>query len=201
MRPRGAAASLAGAIRALGGEIVFGTHAEAGKVVHATGYRGLLALSQEKGFEFGNGVKGQSALLKYDAGEVPQLFSNGVYVVPHSDGTVAVGSTSERYFEGPDRVDGLLEDLLGRVFATFPFLAEATVLDRWAAVRPRCNTMAPVLGVNPGLAGGFIANGGFKTGFGMAPKVGEVMAALVLEGDETGIPEEMRVETVLENRP
>jgi hypothetical protein len=38
-------------------------------------------------------------------------------------------------------------------------------------------------------------------GFGMAPKVGEVMAALVLEGDETGIPEELRVATVLANQP
>ncbi len=39
-----------------------------------------------------------------------------------------------------------------------------------------------MLGAWPGRPGHFIANGGFKIGFGMAPKVGEVMAALVLEG-------------------
>jgi glycine/D-amino acid oxidase-like deaminating enzyme len=37
-----------------------------------------------------------------------------------------------------------------------------------------------------------VANGGFKIGFGMAPKVAEVMADLVLDGRD-GIPEGFRV--------
>ena len=41
------------------------------------------------------------------------------------------------------------------------------------------------------LTGHFVANGGFKIGFGMAPKVGEVMADLLLDGvDRT--PEDFR---------
>lgn len=194
MRPRGAAASLAGAVKALGGEIVIGQGAQQGKVVWATGYRGLLELSDQFGTEIGNGVKGQSALLEYDAGVVPQLFVDGVYAVPHEDGTVAVGSTSERYFEHPSTVDGLLDEMLTRVFAAFPVLEGAKVLDRWAGVRPRGRKLAPMLGVYPGRVGHFIANGGFKIGFGMAPKVGEVMADLVLEGDASGIPGAFAVE-------
>ena len=193
MRPRGAAASLAGAVQALGGKIVIGQAAQEGKVVWATGYQGLLDLSQEFGTEVGNGVKGQSALLCYDAGDVPQLFSNGVYVVPHSDGTVAVGSTSERYFDDPAATDGLLDDLLERIFAAFPVLAGAKVLEHWAGVRPRSKKLAPMLGEYPGRAGHYIANGGFKIGFGMAPKVGEVMADLVLDGNAGGIPEAFTV--------
>ncbi|MEO5615955.1 MAG: FAD-dependent oxidoreductase, partial [Cypionkella sp.] len=38
----------------------------------------------------------------------------------------------------------------------------------------------------------FVANGGFKIGFGMAPKVAEVMVDLVLEGRDA-IPEGFRV--------
>jgi glycine/D-amino acid oxidase-like deaminating enzyme len=38
-----------------------------------------------------------------------------------------------------------------------------------------------------------VANGGFKIGFGMAPKVAEVMADLVLEGRE-GVPQGFRLE-------
>jgi len=189
MQPRAAGASLAGAFQSLGGEIVGGDPEFEGAVVWATGYRGLLALSDEFGVEVGNGVKGQSALLRYDAGEVPQLFNDGIYVVPHQDGTVAVGSTSERYFDDPQAVDGLLDDVLERVFGAFPVLQGAEVLERWAGVRPRGRKLAPILGAYPGRDGHFIANGGFKIGFGMAPKVGEVMADLVLDGDAGGIPE------------
>lgn len=194
MQPRGAAASLAGAVVALGGEIVIGDAPAEGKIVWATGYRGLLDLSKEFGVEIGNGVKGQSALLRYDAGDVPQLFSDGIYVVPHRDGTVAVGSTSERYFDDPLAVDELLDGVLERTFAAFPVLQGAEVLDRWAGVRPRGKKLAPMLGAYPGRDGQFIANGGFKIGFGMAPKVGEVMADLVLDGNATGIPDDFTVE-------
>lgn len=194
MQPRGAAASLAGAIVALGGEIVIGEAPLEGKVVWATGYRGLLSLSEEFGVEIGNGVKGQSALLRYDAGDVPQLFSDGIYVVPHRNGTVAVGSTSERYFDDPLAVDGLLDGVLERTLAAFPILQGAEVLERWAGVRPRGKKLAPMLGAYPGRDGHFIANGGFKIGFGMAPKVGEVMADLVLDGNATGIPDDFTVE-------
>lgn len=193
MRPRGAAASLAAAVVALGGEIVIGDAPIEGKVVWATGYRGLLELSKEFGTEMGSGVKGQSALLRYDAGDVPQLFSDGIYVVPHSDGTVAVGSTGERYFDDPVAVDGLLDELLAKINTAFPVLKGAEVLERWAGVRPRGRKMAPMLGGYPQRDGHFIVNGGFKIGFGMAPKVGEVMAKLVLNGDDSGIPDEFSV--------
>jgi glycine/D-amino acid oxidase-like deaminating enzyme len=179
---------------ALGGEIVIGEGVAEGKVVWATGHRGLLALSEEFGTEIGNGVKGQSALLRYDAGDVPQLFSDGIYVVPHADGTVAVGSTSERYWDDPMAVDELLDTFLEKVIAAFPFLTGAEVLERWAGVRPRGRKLAPMLGAYPGRDGHFIANGGFKIGFGMAPKVGEVMADLVLDGDAGGIPDAFTVE-------
>jgi glycine/D-amino acid oxidase-like deaminating enzyme len=50
-----------------------------------------------------------------------------------------------------------------------------------------------MLGEWPGRPGQFIANGGFKIGFGMAPKVAEVMADLVLEGRDA-IPAAFRPE-------
>ena len=52
---------------------------------------------------------------------------------------------------------------------------------------------APVLGAWPDRPGHFIANGGFKIGFGMAPKVAETIALLMLEGRDT-IPPGFRVE-------
>jgi glycine oxidase len=72
-------------------------------------------------------------------------------------------------------------------------LQDAPVVERWAGLRPRSRSRAPMLGPWPGRPGHYIANGGFKIGFGMAPKVAEVMADLLLEGRDA-IPEGFRVE-------
>ncbi len=197
MDPRRACASLAAALRNSGVEIATGATSE-GAVVWATGYRGLLEMSDVFGREMGNGVKGQSVLLEFDAGpDAPQVFCKGIHFVAHDNGTLGIGSTSERYFDDPQATDGQLDDLLRRAVEIMPQLAGARVLARWAGVRPRAITRAPLLGPWPGRAGHFIANGGFKIGFGMAPKVAEVMAGLVLEGADT-IPPEFHVNAVLD---
>ena len=173
IHPRRATRALADAVVALGGEVLTDGPA-AGAVVWATGWAGV----QEIG---GTGVKGQAALLRYDAVGQPQLFADALHIIPHWDGTVAVGSTSEREFDETYSNDDQLDGILMRAYAAFPVLAGAEVLERWAGVRPRSRSRAPVLGHHPTRPGQFIANGGFKIGFGMAPKVGEVMADLVLD--------------------
>jgi glycine oxidase len=187
--------ALVTALRAKGGEVVLGEAEQAGAVVHATGVPGLAALSAALGKRVGSGVKGQALSLRYEAREAAQLFVDGLHIVPHADGTVAVGSTSETGWthDGPD---GQLDGLLERAVAAVPVLQGAEVVARWAGVRPRAASRAPMLGAWPGRDGHFIANGGFKIGFGMAPKVAEVMADLVLEGRDS-IPDGFRVEASL----
>ncbi|MDF0602975.1 FAD-binding oxidoreductase [Psychromarinibacter sp. C21-152] len=192
MRPRAACESLAGAVRALGGEVAVGAEAPGGPVVWATGYEGLADLSAALGRSVGTGVKGQAVSLRLEAADRPQLFADGLHVVPHADGTVAVGSTSEREFDDPGAVDAQADDLVARARAVCQALEGAEVVARWAGVRPRAKSRAPMLGAWPDRPGHFIANGGFKIGFGMAPKVGEVMADLVLEGRDA-VPEGFRV--------
>ncbi len=195
MFPRRACAALAAAVRAEGGTIA-SEGVEVGKVVWATGWQGLTGLSEEIGKTVGNGVKGQAALLRLSRPEAPQLFADAVHVVPHADGTVAIGSTSERDFDDPTSTDRQLDEVLERAYAAVPVLKQAEVIERWAGVRPRAKSRAPMLGKHPTRDGAFIANGGFKIGFGMGPKAGEVMADLVLEGIES-IPEAFRPEASL----
>jgi glycine/D-amino acid oxidase-like deaminating enzyme len=183
IHPRRATRALADAVIALGGEVLADGDPQ-GKVVWATGWPGM----QEIG---GNGVKGQAALLRFDAAGQPQLFADSLHIIPHGDGTVAIGSTSEREFADPFSTDAALDDVLERAMLAFPILHGAEVLERWAGVRPRSKSRAPVLGAHPTRAGDYIANGGFKIGFGMAPKVGAVMANFVLDGDDQ-IPEGFR---------
>ncbi len=192
INPRRACDSLAAALGAMGAQVKTNAPAR-GQVIWATGYKGLLELSEQFGQELGNGVKGQSVLLEFDRVDAPQIFVEGIHFVPHSDGTLAIGSTSERYFDDPASTDEQLDGLMQRAFANMPQLVDAPVLQRWAGVRPRAITRAPMLGGYPGREGEFIANGGFKIGFGMVPKIAGVMADLVLDGVD-GIPEEFRVE-------
>jgi glycine/D-amino acid oxidase-like deaminating enzyme len=196
LNPRPALASLAAAIRARGGAIGPGDQDVVGPVIWATGTAGLEALSVDLGRPVGGGVKGQAALLAHDAPALPQLFIDGLHIVPHSDGTVAIGSTSERLWSDPAGTDDQLEALIRRARAACPALAQAPVLDRWAGLRPRSASRAPMLGPWPGKEAQFIANGGFKIGFGVAPKVAEVMADLVLDGVDR-VPVAFRVEASL----
>jgi len=195
MAPRRAVAALAAAVEALGGDIV-PEATDAGQIVWATGAAGLVDLSARFGEMVGVPVKGQSASLKYDARDMPQIFADGVHVIPHADGTVAIGSTTERDFDAPDTCDAQLDAVIAKARAAVPALADAPVVERWAGLRPRARSRAPMLGAWPGRTGHFIANGGFKIGFGMAPMVGITMADLVLDGADR-IPPDFTVEANL----
>ena len=194
LHPRRAGEALAAAICAKGGEVEIGGAAPpSGPVVWATGIEGLGDLSIDLGRTVGTGVKGQAALFDCDARDRPQLFAEGLHIVPHGDGSVAIGSTSERDFASATSVDDQLEALIEKARAICPALRDAPVIERWAGVRPRAKSRAPMLGAWPGRPGHYIANGGFKIGFGMAPKVASTMADLVLEGRDA-IPLGFRVE-------
>jgi glycine/D-amino acid oxidase-like deaminating enzyme len=194
LHPASACIALARALRVGGAEIVEGADAaDRGAVVHATGWEGLAALSAALAHPVGNGIKGQALLLDHDARDAPQIFADGLHIVPHADGTTAIGSTSERQFDAADTTDARLDTLHARAVAICPALTGAPVLSRWAGVRPRARTRSPMLGPWPGRPGHFVANGGFKIGFGVAPKVAETLAELILEGRDE-VPAGFRVE-------
>ena len=192
LHPARAVAALAAAVESLGGQVTR-AGAEPGDgapVIHATGVAGLAALSEGRARPVGGPVKGQAAVLDLTV-DGPQLFADGIHVVPHADGTVAVGSTSETGGEDPGTdpsTDRALDDLVARARVLVPALRDAPVIRRWAGLRPRARSRAPMLGPWPDRPGHFVANGGFKIGFGVAPLAGEVMADLVLEGRDR-IPE------------
>jgi glycine oxidase len=95
-------------------------------IIHATGVAGLLELKGLAGDRIiGAGVKGQAALLDRDLRDLPQLYADGLHVVPHVDGTVAVGSTSERDWDDPTATDTQLDEVIARARAACPALRDA----------------------------------------------------------------------------
>ncbi len=155
------------AVLSSGDEISFG------HVVVANGHesfpliRGALGL--EAGVSLGQAVKGQAALLDASADPaMPVVFLNGLYIVPHEDGTVAIGSTSEDCFSEPFSTDEKLEKLLADACAVVRSLASAPVLERWAGLRPKAVGRDPMVGAVAGTAKLVALSGGFKVSFGLA---------------------------------
>lgn len=188
IHPRKACYALAAALAARSVSVVPEPDATAGATLWATGAAGLDALNKVAKRAMGGAIKGQAALLNVNRVGLPQLFADSLHIIPHVDGTVAVGSTTERIFSSATNTDAQLDAVLERACVAVPELRGAEVIGRWAGLRPRARTRAPMLGQWPDCPGHFIANGGFKIGFGMAPKVGQVMARLILEG-RNEIPE------------
>ncbi|MEM6621929.1 MAG: FAD-binding oxidoreductase [Pseudomonadota bacterium] len=128
----------------------------------------------------GRSVKGQAAVLGVDAPGLPVVWQEGLYIIPHGQGRVAVGSTSEKQFDDPTATDDLLEAVLTRAAAAVPHLADAPVLERWAGLRPKPPGREPVVGRVPGFPTCWVAGGGFKIGFGIAHAVGDAVAAGII---------------------
>ncbi|CAM3564960.1 FAD-binding oxidoreductase [Paracoccus nototheniae] len=189
LNPRPALAALAAAIRATGAEIIEGQPAppDHNPTIWATGTPGLSDLNRALDRRIGQGVKGQSLLIGHAAPDSPQAFADGLHIVPHADGTTAIGSTSENTYDH-DRPDDQAHDLLTRAKALCPAFADAPLLDIWAGLRPRARSRAPVLAPWPNRPGHLIVNGGFKIGFGMAPLLADLAAQFLLD-DRRDLPD------------
>ncbi len=153
---------------------------EAGQVVLAAGIVGFDLMKAATGVPLGCGVKGQAAVLApRDSVTSPTIFADGLYIVPHADRTVAVGSTSEQTWRDATTTDGLLDDLLVRANRLCPRLVGARLLERWAGLRPRAPRPDPMIGPLPGFDRVLVASGAYKIGFGIAHAIGTAIADLV----------------------
>lgn len=189
IHPQQALASLAQSLRIKGVDLVIGDAADEGPVIWATGAAGLEDLTRALGHKAGQGVKGQAIAVRLPGfADKPQLFCDGLHIVPHADGTVAIGSTTENQWSHPG-TDAQADALLARARAALPALASAPEVARWAGLRPRAQSRGPLLGPWPGRPGHYIANGGFKIGFGVAAEVARLICDLVLDGHDAIPPQ------------
>ncbi|MBB5276615.1 glycine oxidase [Rhizobium rosettiformans] len=129
----------------------------------------LEMVGPELGKSLGRGVKGQAALLKADLpDDLPLLYLDGLYVVPHEGGRVAIGSTSENRYDDPFSTDTQLDALIAEARELAPVLREAEVLERWAGLRPKAIDRDPMVGPHPDHPHVHALTGGFKVSFGIA---------------------------------
>ncbi|MBW9055220.1 NAD(P)/FAD-dependent oxidoreductase [Rhizobium mesosinicum] len=130
----------------------------------------------------GQAVKGQAALLAADIDPgLPTIFRDGLYVVAHEGGHVAVGSTSENSFADPFSTDEQLDALIEAAREMVPALRDAPVIERWAGLRPKAIDRDPMVGAHPENHNLIALTGGFKVSFGLAHRLAE--AAICIASD------------------
>lgn len=205
INPRLACLSLAKALRSKGCEILEGWEMtaiddrqitgpsgtiRARAIVMAAGVACFPYLETLWGRNAGMGVKGQSAVMGgVNAANVPMIFGDHTYIIPHENGDIAVGSTSENTYSDPFSVDDQLNTIIQRALTICPALQAAKIKHTWANVRPRARKPDPMLGPISGPEGLYMATGGFKIGFGIAHKCGEVIAAMI-DGETVFLPKQ-----------
>lgn len=178
-----------------------GTTVSAGAVIVAAGEGifGLLSpLVEVPAPAIGMPVKGQAALLRGGIAEDrPLVFHDGVYVVPHAGGFVAVGSTSENVFAEPFETDHRLDDVLARASMLCPELRDCEVVERWAGLRPKAIGRDPMIGLVPQSRRVIAATGGFKITLGIAHRMAAAAVGLVTGAATVPIPDSFTVEAHL----
>ncbi|WP_310618466.1 NAD(P)/FAD-dependent oxidoreductase [Flexibacterium corallicola] len=153
-----------------------GTSIRADKVAITAGFEGYKIIERLSGQSVGTGVKGQSLLLKKTfSEELPVIYDDGIYIVPHTNGTVAIGSTSENKWETLDPISADVQEMHRKALALCPSLQGAPILSSWAGARPKCFKRDPLIGLIPDFSKTFVATGGFKISYGIAHRVAKAL--------------------------
>lgn len=176
-----------------------GSSVAAGAAALTAGFESFAILKAATGADLGGGTFGQAALFRVavEPGR-PLLYDDGIYVIPHDDGTVAVGSTDRKVWAAPDAPDPADVGFLERARALCPALAGRAPERLWAGVRPKAWTRDPLVGRLPGAAPVWAATGGFKIGFGIAHRIASALVdRLTGAADPTPLPESFTVDAHL----
>lgn len=185
-----------------------GTHRAAGALVVTAGAQSFPLLAPLVGQRLGHGVKGQARSLRPPAQAVqgsevpgpdaPVLSGEGTYLIAHTDGRLALGSSVEREacFEGdaawtaPPYLPAS-DTYLDKLEAMVPGL-QGLPGEGWAGWRPNCETRRPLIGALPGYPRVFVATGGYGVTFGIAHLMGRSIARAITGASDPELPDTYR---------
>ncbi len=125
-------------------------------------------------------VRGQMVTLKTLVGYLNHTLHCGhTYLVPRWDGTIVVGSTTEHVGYNKQVTVSGLQSIFSQAQRIVPKLAEATVVETWAGLRPATADLQPILGEHSLLPGLIFATGHYRNGILLAPITINLIADLV----------------------
>lgn len=134
------------------------------------------------------GHKGQAVLCRAPwAAELPLLYQDRLFFVPHGAGLLGVGSVSTKAWRSAEPDDADTEQLFRRLSQVFR--PELTVRDvvPWSAIRPGTRDGYPILGRLPDRPNIMVATGGHKIGLALLPLVFRAVTAFLSDEADPGL--------------
>ncbi len=125
-------------------------------------------------------VKGQMLCVVMPRKELVRhvVRSSEVYLIPRSDGRMAIGATQEEAGFDKQTVPETIQKLRQAAIDLVPELAQARTIEAWAGLRPGTPDSLPILGATP-TPGYFVATGHFRDGILLAPVTARAMGQVV----------------------
>lgn len=135
-------------------------------------------------------IRGQMISLAGGGSRILQrvIYSSRGYLVPRADGRILVGATVEDVGYNKEVTPEAITSLKAVAVAIAPSLADLSVTDAWAGLRPFIEGEMPVIGRVPDVENAFVATGHYRNGILLAPITAQLMADKVVTGSKFGFP-------------
>lgn len=139
-------------------------------------------------------VKGEILRLEFPGSSFGRRVTlNGHYLARKPDGMVWAGTTEETVDHFDERPsNSAKESILEGTLKLSPALESARLVRHTACLRPVAVDGLPIVGRSADADGLFVANGAGKKGILLSPAIARMVAALVLEHDESAVPKPFR---------
>lgn len=152
-------------------------------VVAAGSWSSLLRCDEPPRFEI-EPVRGQMVAIEMHAPAVRHvIYSCRGYLVPRLSGFLIAGSTTEHAGYDKRVTAGGVASIIERAIEITPSLANQTVTETWAGLRPHAPDDLPILGADPRVAGLIYATGHYRNGILLAPITARAISELIIKGE------------------
>ncbi len=105
-----------------------------------------------------------------------------VYIVPRSDGRIAIGATVEEMGFDMTITAGAAYLLLRDAYELLPGITELELVENVVGLRPGSPDNAPIIG-NTGVDGLLVATGHYRNGVLLTPVTADCVAELLVSGE------------------
>lgn len=116
------------------------------------------------------------------------IYSPRGYLVPRADGRILVGATVEDAGFSKEVTPDGIESLVAAAGEIAPSLAQLSITEAWAGLRPFVDGEVPVIGRVSQIENAFIAAGHYRNGILLAPITAKMIADEVFRISELRVP-------------
>jgi glycine oxidase len=111
------------------------------------------------------------------------LYSRRGYLVPRLSGYLIAGSTIEHAGYDNRVTAGGVASIIRSAVEVMPCVANQSIIETWAGLRPHAPDGLPILGADPRVEGLIYATGHYRNGILLAPLTARAISELIIKGE------------------